>query len=668
MALTIGSGWTMGAGWTISDTAAVATDPYFMYNSLLLPGNGTNLAQNNTFLDGSTNNFAITRYGNTTQGTFSPYGANWSNYFDGTGDNLSVADNATLQFGTGNFTIELWFYPTSTISSQILVSKGTGSDGFEFRSRSSAGGNYFSFWAANGGTAIVESSVTLTLNTWQHLAVVRSSGTMTLYKNGVNVGSASDSTSFVASGSALKIAVDANTGAVYSTGYISNLRIVKGTAVYTGAFTPSSTPLTAIANTSLLTCQSNRFIDNSTNAFAITKAGDTSVQRFSPFEPTAEYSSSTIGGSGYFDGSGDYLSVASNALMYGPAFTLEGWFYYTAAGIADTILCSSTVGNGGLSVAYQTASAWGLASTGVGYRLTTTTLPTVNAWNHIVVGRSGTGTNQTSIWLNGTRVANGTVTDSFAVTSPFHVGWDTAAANKYFTGDVSDFRFVRSDVYGVSNTTITVPTAPLTAIANTSVLLNFTNGGVIDNAMMTNLETVGDAKISTTQSKFGGSSMSFDGSGDYLLGQTTQQTLTFGTGNFTVECWVYPVSYMSPVGGIVDSGSSVNGNRFSLVLYANGKIYVDNNTNLLISSTTISTGAWTHVAICRSNGTMTMYFNGTSVGSVASSTNFSETYNRIGSTIDGYSFNGYIDDLRITRGLARYTSNFTAPTSAFPLY
>ena len=64
-------------------------DPYFQYNSILLPGQGTNGAQNNTFLDSSTNNFTITRNGNTTQGTFTPFSqaaGYWGNYFDGTGD------------------------------------------------------------------------------------------------------------------------------------------------------------------------------------------------------------------------------------------------------------------------------------------------------------------------------------------------------------------------------------------------------------------------------------------------------------------------------------------------------------------------------------------------------------------------------------------------------
>ena len=66
-----------------SGGAAAATDPYYEYTTLLLPGNGTNGAQNNTFLDGSTNNFTITRNGNTTQGTFSPFSqTGWGGAFN----------------------------------------------------------------------------------------------------------------------------------------------------------------------------------------------------------------------------------------------------------------------------------------------------------------------------------------------------------------------------------------------------------------------------------------------------------------------------------------------------------------------------------------------------------------------------------------------------------
>jgi hypothetical protein len=92
---------------------AVAVDEFFNRVTLLLPGDGTNGAQNNTFLDSSTNNFTITRNGNTTQGTFSPFSqTGWSNYFDGSGDYLSMP-TASSPIANEDFTIECWYYPIS---------------------------------------------------------------------------------------------------------------------------------------------------------------------------------------------------------------------------------------------------------------------------------------------------------------------------------------------------------------------------------------------------------------------------------------------------------------------------------------------------------------------------------------------------------------------------
>ena len=97
------------ANVTINDTS-FPQDAQFPYTVLLLNGDGTNNAQNNTFLDSSTNNFTITRNGNATQGSFSPYANNWSWYFDGTGDYLVSSGRANI--ATGEFTIEAWVYPT----------------------------------------------------------------------------------------------------------------------------------------------------------------------------------------------------------------------------------------------------------------------------------------------------------------------------------------------------------------------------------------------------------------------------------------------------------------------------------------------------------------------------------------------------------------------------
>ena len=88
-------------------------DPYFQYVTSLLHGDGTNGGQNNTFLDSSSNAFSITRNGNTTQGSFSPYGSNWGNYFGGGSTYLTVPNNAAYTF-PGDFTIEIWYSPSNS--------------------------------------------------------------------------------------------------------------------------------------------------------------------------------------------------------------------------------------------------------------------------------------------------------------------------------------------------------------------------------------------------------------------------------------------------------------------------------------------------------------------------------------------------------------------------
>ena len=643
-------------------------DPYYKYVTLNLHGNGTNGAQNNTFLDGSTNALSITRNGNTTQGSFSPYGANWSNYFNGSTDYLSIANNAALQMGSSDFTYECWLYPTSIPNAyQSFISKraGAGYAGVLLALKST--GKY-SILVANSVSSwgiVDETTISVTLNTWQHLAVVRSGSSFYVYLNGTRLINTSIAFSVYDDTSAQCIGVGDTSAIQPYFGYISNVRIVKGTAVYTSAsFTPSTTPLTAISGTSLLTCQSNRFLDNSSNAFTVTAGGTPSVQRFSPFSPSAAYSTSVIGGSGYFDGTGDYLLTASNAAFtLAGDFTIEGWMYMNT-GANDISLFTLGDANAatGIQVYYYNSAIRMYSGATI---IASSSVPNFNAWIHVAVVRSGT---TVTLYLNG--VSNGTATKATTYSGAFYTGASNVGPGEYMNGAISDIRVVKGTA--VYTTTFTPPTAPLTAITNTSYLLSFTNAGIYDNAEMNDLETVGNAQISTSVYKYGTGSLAFDGTGDGLV-LNYNPYVDMGSGDFTYEWWMYPTSQPSQAGIWVQSPDPSTFGPIWFVyesgvmrLYAttaNGSWSIASQVQI---SGTIATGTWTHFALTRSSGVWRSFVNGTQYWTTTNSgslyvLNTSTYLGMFGDASRGYA--GYLDDFRVTKGYARYTANFTVQTS-----
>lgn len=649
--------------------AASTPDPQFNYVTALLNGDGTNGAQNNTFVDSSTNNFAITRTGNTTQGSFSPYGPNWSNYFNGSGNYLTVAASPAIDL-SGNYTIEAWINLQNTTSAKAIISIGEyfGSSGL------------FLFVDSTGKLAIAYSNArqftgsgTIVANTWNHVAFVRSSGVITIYLNGVSQGTLTTSNTFT--GATNYIGQEWYNGAlggVVMNGYISNLRIVQNTAVYTSAFTPPTSALTAISGTSLLTCQSNRFIDSSSNAFAITVIGSPSVQRFNPFGTSTTYSTSVIGGSGYFDGSYDYLTVAANSALTitaGPSFTMEAWVYPVTNTEGYPIIVSQDDGgnnnqcfqfrlvtsNNTLQFIYWTSSARSSA-----VAVTTTNSVKLNQWNHVAV--CWTGTNL-YLFINGIVGFSGAVSTMYGATnSPTWIGvLSSLNTTAFFKGYISNVRMIKGTALYTSN--FTPPTTPLTAITNTSLLANMTNAGIYDSAMTNDYETIGTAQVSTAVKKFGTASMYFNGSTSYLK-TPSSNAFGFGTGDYTVETWVY--------GDFSTGYKTVFDNRFidlGIVIYLapSSALMVMNNVAVIISGGTVPTNTWAHIAVVKNGTTVTAYLNGTSVGSATDTRTYSLSTNAsIGAdTVPSSYFVGYMDDFRITK-YARYTANFTPPTAAFP--
>jgi hypothetical protein len=649
----------MFAASKTDSVSGAAPDGQFNYVTMLLHGDGTNGAQNNTFLDSSTNNFTITRNGNVTQGSFSPYGSNWSNFFDGNGDYLTCSASVPA---TGAFTVEMFLYPTSTAGYQLLFSQFTSGNAGSLQLLWDDTTDKFTVNIGLG--TVLTSTSTYALNTWHHLAITRDgSNNMTMWVNGASAATTTNSTSilqtttYIASRSALD---------GYFNGYISNLRVTN-TAVYTTAFTPSTTPLTAISGTTLLTCADNRFIDDSASPKTLTVNGNTSVQRFNPFGTSTAYSTSVISGSGYFDGSGDYLEIANNtALDVGTgAFTLEGWMYRTSASLSDWRMFGPTANSGGFFGGR--ADKLGLGRSNIAWDLeSSTNVYNNNAWTHVVYVRNGSG--NLSIFSNGTRVATTTNSTNYGLNAGnLQIGAEKNS--ELFGGFFSNTRLVKGTaVYDPTQTTLTVPTAPLTAVSGTGYLGFFTNGAIFDNAMMNDLETVGNAQISTSVVKYGTGSLAFDGTGDWLVAPSNAM-FNMGTGNFTIECWAYPQTQVQTYPALFN----LTGTADLSVAYNHGD-GTANSFSMLTGGTrtsasvTSSVNAWYHIALVRNGTTVTLYIDGTSRATTTNSSTLGGTTCTIGvygTAFGTTAFKGYIDDLRITKGYARYTSNFTAPTSAF---
>ena len=632
-------------------------DPNFKNVTLLLHGDGSNGAQNNTFLDSSTNNFTITRNGNTTQGSFSPYGSNWSNYFDGTGDYLTAPDNAPLQLGSSNFTIEFWVnfsvVPGASQGATLVSKFDTGNTGYEVILYSNT--LYFQAQTASIGMTY---AWTPTAGRWYHIAWTRSGSNSYGFIDGALVASTSSASGSITNlNQALQIGRRGD-NTFYLNGYMSNVRILKGTALYTSNFTPPTAPLTAITNTSLLTCADNRFRDGSTNNFTITRNGDVKVTNFAPFAPSSSYSTTTNGGSAYFDGTGDYLDVPNNtAFDQNTSFTVEMWLYPTAS-VVDKYIYSQATTNF-LQVATNPSGNIGIDKSGVTVLVSASSTLPLYTWTHVAMVSNGS---TVTLYVNGVSQGSASVGTTVTSASTVRIGAYQGTGTLAFPGYISNLRVVKGTAVYTAN--FTPPTSPVTAISGTGLLINATNAAIFDNSMKNDLETVGNAQISTSVKKFGTGSMYFDGSGDYLAIPTGPQ-LYFGTSDFTVEAWIYP------------TGGSGNRHIFSgnitsalgFCVNTSGKISVAKSgvVEIIASTTTISTSTFTHVAATRSGNTFRIFVNGTLEATVTSSQDFSNfSDNRVGFEAGSSAYLGYIDDLRVTAGLARYTANFTPPTAAFP--
>lgn len=664
-------------------------DPYFNRNILVLQGNGTNNSNNNTFIDTSSNNFTITRTGNVSQGSFSPFYSNWSvNLYSSS--YLATPANAAFDITGGNFTVECWVnfnsYNTMGGSGNVLITNfvSSGGWGFGIDGINTISSMSCTYYTGGTPTSVYSSSLSpadIPLGTWNHVALVKNGSTLTFYLNGVSRGSV---TSPATAGAGAQLVIGVYQQNMSYSGrpnwLLSNLRVVKGTAVYTSNFTVPTSKLIAIANTSLLALQDSRIKDNSGNNFTLTVTnGSAIVSKLSPFQVTTAYTPATNGGSGYFDGTGDYLSTTlTNGLPATANFTVEAWVYPTSfstqygRGIITFSGSSYTprfflrhgINSGTLNIYYYDGSGFPFGSAG-----TTSSLScALNTWNHVALVRNN---GVFTVYLNGvSAITSNQPALSLLAMTTVRIGTNFDGSSPEYSGYISNVRFVSGTAVYTSN--FTPPTSPVTAIANTQLLCNFSNAGIYDSSSSLNVETMGTAKISTSNFKNGASSIYLDGtSGCYLR---LSQNINFASSDFTIDFWYYKTvqagahaRLFQTADGDVITAMYLTDESGTLKYFAStdGVAWQING----LSGGTLSLNTWYHIVLRRVGSIFNLYVNGVVAGTstLSGSLYYSATQIPIigGQGPSPYrTITGYIDDFRITLGKGRYT---VEPTSELVL-
>ena len=410
---------------------------------------------------------------------------------------------------------------------------------------------------------------------------------------------------------------------------------------------------------------STTFTDSGPNAITVTAVGNAQIST----------SQSKYGGaSGYFGGSTDRITAVTTNSTFTGDFTWECWFYPTSDTNTYKALFSAGSETTGRYVLLQYGSNIVVDLYGVGQNINVSCGITANSgWHHVALVRSGT---TVTLYYDGVSKATATRSGTVGNTNGFFCGNNSAGTNPY-NGYIDDLRI---SLFARYTSTFSPPTAALPTTASstpadpyygyTSLLLHmdgssgstaFVDSG--PNALA--VTAVGNAQISTTQNKYGGASGSFDGSGDYLS-ISSNPLFNFGTGDFTMELWAKLPN--DNVDYSLISGS-VNGNmdfrRESVGRISLGRAGVAWDAN---SSVINIANQWTHLAASRSGSTLRLFCNGIQIYAGSNSVSYSVASLQIGRStgVSAVDLNGYIDDLRITKGVARYQSSFTPPTQAHP--
>ena len=639
------------------------------HTTLLATATGT--SDNNNITDSSSNSHSITVNGDSYAGTFSPYrsGGYSTSFSRSDSSKLEIASMPAI--GSGDCSIEFW----CKIDSQAwngIISRGAYNSSGTFSLSSRSGDTELTLiWS---GTIYTTSGANIEVGKWKWVQVIRSSGTVTIYVNGSSVGSWSNSANVSSTSNYIIGRADSSD---YFGGDLRDLRI----STNAQSSSNGSEKLATDSNTTFLSCHLP-YLSYATSSVAINTyssiSGTIKTVSNSPYDYT-EYDAADHGGSIVINSTSAWVQSTVTAPSTG-SLAVECWVYWdefpsTSNGNNQSIISFKGSDNyDGVRLMYKSPSSEGFAVyANDSWFMSQSASPLkAKVWYHAAITYDGT---------NLRLFVNGSLIDTKAFSTDL-TNADLRIGNdgwwRMGLGKVSDVRYTRGSA--VYTTGFTPPTAPLSS-TNAEFHLKGTDASIIDKSQGGNAKLTSGTTGSSTQVKFSGSKSIYfsgvDGEGLSL----PYNTLQIAAGEpWTIEFWFW----------IADGGGTRNG---IFIQQGDGSVtYPPIRIDLRVDATqgispscqlSNSSGAygnsitsyewqsyenWHHVAFVSNGTTVTRYINGTAYSTMSDNHYTSTSTDDV--TIGGRSSSseyrhvhaGYYEDIRITKGKARYTANFTPPS------
>jgi hypothetical protein len=631
-------------------------------------------------------NFAGTLQISTAQKKF----GNSSASFDGSSSYILVSNFVDFDFIDGDFAVDMWVRFNSLASNQIIMTKYQNANNLWVLGFSSTTGFYFKAILSSVETDFLSEGNTVGLNpgVWYHAAVFRHGTSWFLTVNGLVASSTTSSVTMSTITGNLNIGNDGN-GGNYFNGYMSEVRVSKGTSRWTGAFTLPTSKYSADEYTKLLLHLDGDINDYSNCNFRSATPYNTAAI----FRPTYKFGSSSV----YFYSWSniDYLSVGMSTIDFdfsGSNFVIDCWIKPDSSDDNYVFGIASSSGLDSVEIKLVADQlVFSVTMGGTNYQSSGGDLSVYNTWYHVAVMRSG---NNFYSFVNGVMVGSNVISGSFSSFNGgfFSVGTNNnhSATGEFYGGQVDEFRVSVGTDRGWSSG-FSVPTFPYDTDSFTKLLLHFDSNLIDSSGTGKTVTAHGDAVFTNTLVTLPGGATRLDGNSDYVTYDGSSD-FNLLQNDFEISAWVYIPSRATPVGSDVEYTIISIGDKGSnkivqlMITYLHSVVGSGLRVALLwnigsgdaaISSTDIS-GTWTydawhHVAITRFKQVAYVFVDGVLNNVAACAFSFdTSTVNNIlwvgarknASLVESYWY-GNINELRVSNGTPRWIDSFTPVTSKY---